>query len=164
MSDSRKLKDLSRQQLYDLIWSTPVAKVAADYGVSEAVVKYHCNNRNVPRPTKRHWVNLAAGITPRKKPLPPSVQDVFEIEAQKRVPKVLALPEPGAPLHPLAAEMLAALNKIKPDSRNLIHLKEIRFPEVNVSKASVERAARSFHVLLKALEPLGIEFRKFPGL
>ena len=163
MSDSRKLKDLSRQELYDLIWSTPVANVAADFGVSEVTVKNHTNNRRIPRPTRRYWSKIAAGIKPRMKPLPPSANEVFEIEAQRRIPKSLALPESGTPLHPLAAEMLAALKKIKPDYKNLIHLKETNFPEVTVSKGLVERAALTFHVLLNALEPLGIEFTKFPG-
>jgi hypothetical protein len=94
MSDSRKLTDLSRQELYDLIWASPAIKVAADFGVTETVVKNHCNNRKVPRPTRRYWTKLAAGIKPRKKPLPPTPQEVFEIEAQRRVPKALALPEP----------------------------------------------------------------------
>ena len=163
MSDTRKLKDLSRQELYDLIWSTPVAKVAADFGVSEVTVKNHTNNRRIPRPTGRYWSKIAAGIKPRMKPMPPSANEVFEIEAQRRIPKSLALPESGTPLHPLAAEMLAAMKKIKPDYKNLICLKETNFPEVTVSKVLVERVAQTFHVLLKALEPLGIEFTKFPG-
>ena len=66
MSDSRKLKDLSRQELYDLIWSTPVANVAADFGVSEVTVKNHTNNRRIPRPTRRYWSKIAAGIKPHK--------------------------------------------------------------------------------------------------
>jgi hypothetical protein len=163
MSDPRRLAELSRQELYDLIWSTPVTQVAADFGVTEATVKNHCNNRRIPRPTLRYWSKIAAGIKPRKKPLPPSAKEVFETKAQRRIPKSLALPEPGTPLHPLAAEMLAALKKIKPDYKNLIRLKETNFPEVTVSKALLERAARTFHVLLNELEPLGIEFKKFPG-
>jgi hypothetical protein len=163
MSDSRKLTDLSRQELYDLIWSSPVAKVAADFGVTETVVKNHCNNRKVPRPTRRYWTKLAAGIKPRKKPLPPTPQEVFEIEAQRRVPKALALPEPGARLHPLATELLTALNKTKPGDQKLVHLKEPVFPEVTVSKPLVERTAQAFHVILRSLEPLGIEFKKYQG-
>ena len=111
MSDTRKLKDLSRQELYDLIWSTKVAQLAADYGVTEATVKTHCNNRRVPRPAGRYWRAIAAGGNPPKKPLPPSDQQAFESNAQKPIPKSLSLPDPSQPLHPLAAEMLAALKK-----------------------------------------------------
>ena len=163
MSDSRQLEDLSRHELYDLIWSTPVTKVAADFGVTEVTVKNHCNNRRVPRPTQSYWKVIAAGGKPRKKPLPPSAQEVFETEAQRRIPKFLALPAPGTPLHPLAAELLRVLNKTKPDHKKLIHLKEPSCPEVNISKALAERAAQSVHVILQALEPLGIEFRKYSG-
>jgi hypothetical protein len=164
MPDSRKLTDLSRQELYDLVWASPINNVAADFGVTETVVKNHCNNRRVPRPTLRYWKKLAAGIKPHKKPLPPTPQEVFEIEAQRRVPKTLALPEPGAPLHPLATALLAKLNKTKLGDQKLIHLKEPIFPEITVSKALVERAARAFHVILQSLEPLGIEFKKYQGM
>lgn len=163
MSDSRNLKDFSRQEIYDLIWSKPVAKVAADFGVSEVTVKNHTNNRRIPRPTPRYWSKIASGIKPRMKPLPPSANDVFEIEAQRRTPKSFALPKSGTPLHPLAAEMVAALKKIKPDDKNLIRLKETNYPEVTVSKELAERAVGAFHVMLNALEPLGIEFKKFHG-
>jgi hypothetical protein len=163
MADSRKLTDFSRQELYDLIWSTPVTQVAADFGVTEVTVKNHCNNRRVPRPAQRYWKAMAAGGRPRKKPLPPSAQEVFETEAQRRVPKCLALPALGTPLHPLAAELLRVLNKTKPDHKKLIHLKEPSCPEVNISKALAERVAQSFHVILQAVEPLGIEFRKYSG-
>ena len=163
MTDERKLKDLSRQQLYDLIWSTPIDKVAADFGVAEATVKNHCNNRRVPRPTQSYWRKLAAGIKPRKKPLLATPQETFEIEAQRRLAKRLALPEPDSMLHPLAAAMLLELKKTKPDHKNLINLKEVNYPEINVTKALIERAAQAFHVLLNALEPLGIEFKKYSG-
>jgi signal recognition particle subunit SEC65 len=163
MSDPHELKDLSRQELYNLIWSSPAMKVAADFGVSDVAVHKHCIKRNVPRPTRGYWAKLAAGRVPRKKPLPPTSEEVFENEAQRRVPKSLALPEPDTQLHPLASEMLLALNRTKPDYKKLIHLKEPPYPEVNISKALTKRVAQSFHVMLHALEPLGIEFKKSQG-
>ena len=163
MPDTRKLKDLSRQELYDLIWSTPIDKVAADFGVAEATVKNHSNNRNIPRPTPRYWRAIAAGGNPRKKPLPPSAKETFEVQAQKPLLKSLVPPAAGAPLHPLATEMLKVILKSEPWSHQLIRLNEIQFPEVHVTKAMAPRAAQAFHVILSTLEPLGIEFRKFPG-
>jgi len=160
MSDSHQLTDLSRQELYELIWSSPATKVAADFGVSDVAVHKHCIKRNVPRPTRGYWAKLAAGRNPRKKPLPPTTEEIFENEAQRRLPKLLALPELKTQLHPLASEMLVALNKTKPGHQKLVHLKEPIFPEVTVSKPLVERAGQAFHVILQALEPLGILFRK----
>ncbi len=160
MSDARKLTDLSRQELYDLIWSTPVAKLASDFGVTESTVKNHCNNRRVPRPTLGYWKKLAAGIKPRKKALPPTAQEIFENEAQRRIPKSLALPEPASSLHALAADLLVALNKTKLGHSKLVHLEDPVFPEVTVSKPMVERAAQAFHIIIQRLEPLGIQFKK----
>jgi hypothetical protein len=163
MSDSRKLTDLSRQELYDLIWASPATKVAAAFSVSDVAVHKLCIRKHVPRPSRGYWAKLAAGIKPRKKPLPPTPHEVFEIEAQRRLPKLLALPEPNTQLNPLASELLTALNKIKPGVQKLVHLNDPVFPEVTVSKPLVERAAKAFHVILQSLEPLGIEFKKYQG-
>jgi hypothetical protein len=163
MADSRKLAELSRQELYDLMWASPATKVAADFGISDVAVLKHCIKKHVPRPTRGYWAKIAAGHKPRKKPLPPTVQETFELDVQRRISKTLPLPEPGAPLHPLAAEMLVALKKLKPDYQKLTHLKEPAFPDINISKSLVERAAQSVHVLLHGLEPLGIGFRKSAG-
>ena len=160
MSDTRKLKDLSRQELYDLIWATPVAKVAADFGVTEATVKNHCANRQVPRPNRRYWKRLATGITPRKKGLPPTTMEIFEMESQRQLTQSLPLPEPGKPLQPLAAKLLAALKRTKLEKNKVLHLRNSGLPEVTVTKPQIERVAQAFHVILQKLEPLGIQFKK----
>ena len=163
MSDSRKLADLSRQELYDLIWASPATKVAAEFGISNVGVRKHCIKKQVSWPTRGYWAKQAAGHKPRKKPLPPTAEEVFEIEAQRSLPKTLALPEPNTQLHPIASELLVALNKTKLRDHKQVRLESPNFPYVTVSKPLVERAAQSFHVILQALEPLGILFQKFKG-
>ncbi len=36
MTNTRKIAELSRQALYELIWSLPAIKVAANFGISAA--------------------------------------------------------------------------------------------------------------------------------
>jgi hypothetical protein len=163
MSTIRQLSDLSRQELYDLIWSSPVTKVASEFGVSDVAVHKRCIKLYVPRPTCGYWAKIAAGHKPRKKPLPPSAAEVFEQMAQRSVGKILALPKNGAPLHPLASELLDVLSKTKPDFQKRVRLRTPSLPEVNISKSLAERVAQAFHVILHGVEPLGIFFQKFQG-
>ncbi|MGP8201614.1 MAG: hypothetical protein ACLQU4_19160 [Limisphaerales bacterium] len=163
MPDIRQISELSRQELYGLIWSSPATKVAADFGVSDVAVHKRCIKLNIPRPSRGYWAKLAAGRRPRKKPLPPTADEVFVQLAQRHVGKTLALPENGVSLHPVASELLQALTKAKPEFQKHIGLRTPSLPEVNISKDLAQRVAQAFHVVLNALEPLGILFRKSQG-
>jgi hypothetical protein len=104
MTEVRQLSELSREELYDLIWSSPATKVAADFAVSDVAVHKHCIKRNVPRPTRGYWAKIAAGQKPRRNPLPPTADEVFVKQAERAVRKTIALPEDGVPFHALASE------------------------------------------------------------
>lgn len=163
MSNHRPISEYSRQELYDLIWSTPASKLAAEFEISDVAVAKRCKKLNIPRPSRGYWAKIAAGQTPRKIPLPPPAGDLFKQIAQRRIAKKLPLPGNTEPLLPLASEMANAIAKAKLDNYKRAHFKEPSLPEICVSKVLAERMAQAFHVLLRELEPLGIRFRKFQG-
>jgi hypothetical protein len=163
MSTTRPITGYSRQELHDLIWSTPASKLAADFGMSDVAIAKHCKKLNVPRPSRGHWAKVAAGHKPRKKPLPPTAGEAFKQAAQQRLPKVLRLPGNTEPLLTLASDLVNAITKAKLDHYKRAHFEDPRLPVVTVSKNLAERVGQAFHVLLKELEPLGIRFRKFQG-
>jgi hypothetical protein len=163
MPESRALADLSRQELYEIIWSSPAIKVAADFRVSDVAVHKHCIKRNVPRPTRGYWARVALGQKPRRKPLPPTADEAFADLVQRRIRNTLLLPEQGTSLHLLASELFEALNKAKPEHLKQVHLRATNLPEVTITKPLAERVTRAFHVILEQLEPLGILFRKSQG-
>ena len=164
MLEKRQLSELSRQELYELVWSMPATKIGAEFEISDVAVHKHCICKKVPRPTRGYWAKIAVGIKPRRKPLPPTPDEAFEQQAQHRIAKTLPLPSGNVPLHPLATELMQALNKTKLDYRKRIHLQAPNLPGVTISsKALVERVALAFHVILNGLEPLGILYQKFHG-
>ena len=61
---------LTRQQLYELVWSEPMLKVAARYDVSSSYMARVCTLLNVPRPERGYWAKLAVRKAPPKPPLP----------------------------------------------------------------------------------------------
>lgn len=161
METPRKLADLTREQLYELVWSTPVLKLAEQFGVSNVAIAKRCRRLAIPRPTRGYWAKLEFGKNPGRPPLPPSPAEIAAREAQKPFNEIIRLPAEGASLHPLAERYLARLLSTKPYAgEKRLHLKVPEFPTTEISKAQAPRAAQAFHAILTAVEPRGIFFGK----
>lgn len=52
---------MTRQQLYELVWSKPRTALAKELGVSDVWIGKQCRALNVPAPPPGYWANLAAG-------------------------------------------------------------------------------------------------------
>ena len=163
MSQSDQRNELTREELYERLWSMPTTKVAAESGISDVALAKRCKKLNVPKPTPGYWAKVAAGQKPEKEPLPLTASEVFIQAAEKPLEKTLSLPETTEQLHSLATELMRALTAGKPDSQKHISVRERTLPEVSVTKALIDRATKSFHTILSGVEPLGIPFRKAQG-
>lgn len=69
-NESREQRVVSREQLYDAIWSEPAMHLAAKYGVSGSFLARVCDRLHVPRPRPGYWNKLTVGKAPPKPPLP----------------------------------------------------------------------------------------------
>src|SRR4030095_9989924 len=106
MTNPRSISDYPRQELYDLIWSTPASKLAIDFGISDVALAKRCKNKNVPRPARCYWAQVADGRPPRKPPPPPTLDDIFKQNARRRIGKTLHLPDETQALLPAASELM----------------------------------------------------------
>ncbi len=61
---------LTREQLYDLVWSQSINSLAKHLGVSNVALKKQCRRLHVPVPGRGYWAKKRAGQRPRKTPLP----------------------------------------------------------------------------------------------
>lgn len=61
---------LTREALYELVWSEPMLKVAGRFGVSGSYLARVCSRLNVPRPERGYWAKLAVGKAQTPVPLP----------------------------------------------------------------------------------------------
>jgi hypothetical protein len=66
---------LTREELYELVWERPVSKVAVEFAISDVALHKICRKHNVPVPPRGHWAKLAAGKPVRRKPLPKGPKD-----------------------------------------------------------------------------------------
>ena len=160
MPTNRSLSELTREQLYHLIWSQPATKVAEEFGISGVAVAKHCRKLNIPRPYRGYWAKLVFRHKPKKTPLPPAAEVIFAKATRQPVEKALSLPEAIEELHPKAAELLRALKAAKADEIRGVHLETPELPEVIVTKNLAERVAKAFDTMIKATESLGIPFSK----
>lgn len=69
---------LSRQELYDQVWSEPVSKIAPRFGVSDVWFAKLCRAAEVPLPPRGHWAKLAHGKASERPALPPATDGTPE--------------------------------------------------------------------------------------
>lgn len=62
---------LTRQQLYDLVWSEPMKTVASRFGISDVAFAKTCRSHNIPIPPRGYRAKLQAGQKVSR-PLPPA--------------------------------------------------------------------------------------------
>ncbi len=77
---------LSRQELYTLVWSKPVVKIAKDFGISDVAIAKICKKMNIPKPGLGYWAKKEFGKKTKVTPLPERrVGDVESYTIRKSV-------------------------------------------------------------------------------
>jgi len=52
---------MTREELYELVWSKPMTEVAKSLGVSGSYMARVCTHLSVPRPNLGYWAKHAVG-------------------------------------------------------------------------------------------------------
>ncbi|HVY32291.1 MAG TPA: cell envelope integrity protein TolA [Polyangiaceae bacterium] len=111
-------KTVTREELYEQVWTTPLLRLALQYGVSNVALGKTCKRLNIPTPGRGYWARIAAGEKLKRPPLPKASarqewvrleQDptVEPVETKAQAPDV-AVPATLTAAHP-AIRMLAGL-------------------------------------------------------
>jgi len=90
-----KLIVVTREQLYEQVWTIPTQTLAKQYGISDVGLSKICRRLNVPKPGLGYWAKVDAGQTPPRTPLPgralehsyeirPRPPELVETEEQRR--------------------------------------------------------------------------------
>jgi len=70
---------MTRQELYDLIWSQPAKTIAPNFGISDVALSKLCEKHEIPQPPRGYWAKVAAGRAAAKFPLPPRGLGIPEV-------------------------------------------------------------------------------------
>lgn len=64
------MKKLTRQELYDLLWTRPTTDVAKELGVSDVWIGKVCRRAGIPKPPPGYWRQVTSGRVVKRIPLP----------------------------------------------------------------------------------------------
>jgi hypothetical protein len=69
-AEAKKPVSLGREELYALVWATPISRLSAQYGLSGNGLAKICRRLDVPYPPRGYWARKAAGKKVIQSPLP----------------------------------------------------------------------------------------------
>ncbi|MGC3998038.1 MAG: hypothetical protein QM767_11315 [Anaeromyxobacter sp.] len=162
---------LTREELYDAVWSQPMEAVAAKHGVSGSFLTRVCETLNVPRPQRGHWAKLKAGKLSPKPLLPPPSpgaplewrRDSAPVARASAVAPTLPA-GPGEPrgrvqvpqTHPLLSRVQPLFEKSRPGRSFIEGAEYLRpykkaLPDIFVSKELLPRALELANGLYRSL-------------
>lgn len=136
------MPSLSRQALYDLVWSAPMKTLAAAHGISDVGLKKVCAKAGIPVPERGYWAKHAAGRPIRQPSLPlrdPGLSDTVSWGPSSSVwswprdlEKAVAAPLPPPPAfdEPMAdvqARIRKRLGKVR-------YVRDLDRPHVDIRK------------------------------
>src|SRR5690554_3642554 len=79
MSTTDNSKSLSREELYNLVWSKPVSKILKEYPITNTSFKNICKKNDIPLPKNGHWQKLKYNKKVFVTPLPKSDKEYDNI-------------------------------------------------------------------------------------
>lgn len=103
---------LTREQLYELIWSEALVRLGKGLGISDVAIAKQCRKASIPIPERGYWNKLQAGHAVARTPLPPrdlATVDVIEMTGElKPEHRERFSGEPGIEGAPEDIDVLAA--------------------------------------------------------
>jgi hypothetical protein len=169
---------LSREELYDLVWKTPLSRLSKQFGLSDVGLRKICERHKIPTPPVGWWAKRAHGKPVCKEPLPssgdssdyipciilregPDVPAPVEAEHYAAVAQELACPpiavpsERPAKLHPIALATSKALHAAKADNEGFKHASDDGAVDVTASSPCIDRVLRMIDAFVRALDERG---------
>lgn len=153
---------VSREQLYELVWSRPVTHVARELGISNVGLAKVCARLGVPRPGRGYWARKAQGQKVRRARLPPCPPDTpsdavitFREPAAPVAPEaipVVRVPKQLTNPHPTTAKLALALESLSIDKYGMLTVYGSSATTFRASPGTKKRALRILDAFIKALE------------
>jgi hypothetical protein len=157
---------MKRDELYELVWSTPLLQLAKRYGLSDRGLAKICKRMEIPLPGLGYWAKVAAGHAMEKAPLEPlsgsgiAEYEFIPVDALPSAPQ-LSVDQSlkNARLHPLVAQTRSALERltIGPSTEFLINRDQPHL-DIRVRPEALERGLCIMNAVVLALEANGHVF------
>lgn len=159
---------LMREELYEQVWSTPIAHLAKEYGISDRGLAKICERSRIPRPGRGYWARRQHGKKVHQRPLPPLEESEArpitihpqrhadnQDETEDSIVPVIEVPDVLLDPHPLVARTERSLRSVRRDGHGLVSQRAKRALRVRVAPESIDRAMRILDAFVKAVEERG---------
>ena len=81
------IKWLKRADLYEKVWTTPVIRLATEFGISDVALHKICRRHKIPVPPRGYWAKLAAGKKVASFPYPRSTTRAWRTSRCRIAPR-----------------------------------------------------------------------------
>jgi len=165
---------IAREELYELIWSMPMTKVAEKFSVSGSYMARVCSVLAVPRPERGYWAKLEFGKAPARPALPEALPgDPLFWSQNGDIPasRSRAVTATSAPAQPRTRRVVTGIHGLvqgakqhyergyKVEEGQLLRPYKRQLVDVTASAAGLEKALAFANDLFNALESAGHRVR-----
>jgi hypothetical protein len=166
----RRANMIAREDLYELVWSTPMTKVAEKFSVSGSYMARVCSVLGVPRPERGYWAKLEFGKAPPRPTLPealPGDQQFWSQDGDFPATRLRAVTATTAPAQPRPYRSLTGIHGLiqgakqhyergyKVDEGQLLRPYKRQLVDVTSSVAGLDKALAFANKLFNSLESAG---------
>jgi len=165
---------ISREDLYELVWSMPMTKVAEKFSVSGSYMARVCSVLGVPRPERGYWAKLEVGKAPPRPALLEALagdQLFWSQDGDTLAPRFRAVTATSAPAQTRTRRLANGIHGLvqgakqhyekgyKVDEGQLLRPHKRQLVDVTASAAGLEKALAFANDLFNALESAGHRVR-----
>jgi hypothetical protein len=183
---NRNVRIFTRRELFDLVWSRPMRKVAEELGISDRGLARICIRHRVPSPSRGYWARVTVGqkikpplyrevsdpsmdrieVTATLSNLPEETVEIIRKAKADRVGRGqincadLAVPPPPVKkLNRIVASTARELRKARPNQHGGVSATGVGTCGVVVHVDNAERVIAFLHALATALEAAGLQLQ-----
>ena len=158
---------VTRESLYEQVWSAPMTKIGERYGVSSSYLARVFTSLNIPRPPVGYWAQVAAGkakarpLLPESRPgdltawsrngAPLQVSRSLPKERQKTNRKISPIPAALPRRHPLLLDIEEHFKKVRESENGYLRPTKRSMADLIVSRTGIAHAvgfANQFYLAL----------------
>jgi hypothetical protein len=175
--------EISRKSLFEMVWSQPMTKLAAQFKISDVALTKICRRHEIPVPGRGFWARVAAGQRLERPelrlPSRPELEDIRifgsshsrvkpEIREAEREAKAMEsaadrkilVSQRLVDLHPIAQATLQRLRKEKANDHGVVASFGPDLFSVAVSPSQVDRSIRILNAVARASAERGFSVER----
>ncbi|HKF47587.1 MAG TPA: hypothetical protein VKB38_09545 [Terracidiphilus sp.] len=167
---TRRADMIAREDLYELVWSMPMTRVAQKFSVSGSYMARVCSVLGVPRPERGYWAKLEVGKAPPRPALPealPGDQQFWSQDGDPQAMRLRAVTATSAPAQARPRRSVTGIHGLiqgakqhyergyKVDEGQLLRPYKRQLVDVTASAEGLDKALAFANGLFNALESAG---------